>query len=111
MNFKVSRFYRAFFIVFTLVLAVHYCFSAEMNIRLTTSDVSTKVSIQNASASEVASIDSQGNASFNQVTQTGTGGSFIVSQNTLQPGATFYVSSGTVVNLNTTNLKFADGTT
>lgn len=31
--------------------------------------------------------------------------------NTLQNGATFYVSSGTIRNLNTTTIKFADGTT
>ena len=66
---------------------------------------------QSSAAAEVASIDSQGNATFNRVTQSGSGGSFIVNQNTLQPGTTFYVSSGTAVNFNTTNLKFADGTT
>src|SRR5882672_4345170 len=82
-----------------------------MNIQLTTSDGSTKMSIQNSGAAEVSSIDSQGNASFNRVTQTGSGGSFIVNQNSLQAGSTFFVSSGTVVNFNTTNLKFADGTT
>lgn len=38
------------------------------------------------------------------------GGAPIYNQNFLQPGATFYVSSGTVRNLNTNTLKFADGT-
>jgi hypothetical protein len=38
------------------------------------------------------------------------GGSFIQNQNVLQQGATFYVSSGTITNLQTTNLKFNDGT-
>jgi len=41
----------------------------------------------------------------------GPAGSFIRNQNTLQSGATYYVSSGTVTNLNTTTLKFNDGTT
>ena len=41
----------------------------------------------------------------------GPAGSFINNQNTLQQGATFYVSSGTVTNLQTTTLKFNDGTT
>src|SRR5882724_9082049 len=94
-----------------LCLAFPFCFAAEMNIQLTTNDGSTKMSVQNSGAAEVASVDSQGNATFNRVTQTGNGGSFIAKQNTLQSGATFYVSSGTVINLNTTNLKFADGTT
>jgi hypothetical protein len=35
----------------------------------------------------------------------------ILNQSTLQSGATFYVSSGTATNLNTTTLKFNDGTT
>src|SRR6266446_4544934 len=102
---------RRFLLSAIMLLASHRCFAAEMNVQLTTNDGSTKMSIQNSGASEVASVDSQGNASFNRVTQTGSGGSFIVNQNTLQSGATFYVSSGTVVNFNTTNLKFADGTT
>jgi len=80
-----------------LFLAFPLCFAAEMNIQLTTNDGSTKMSIQNSGAAEVASVDSQGNATFNQITQTGSGGSFIVNQNTLQSSATFYVSSGTVV--------------
>lgn len=41
----------------------------------------------------------------------GPGGSFIQNQNTLQTPATFYVSSGTVTNLQTKTLKFSDGTT
>ena len=41
----------------------------------------------------------------------GPAGSFINNQNTLQQGATFYVSSGTVTNLQTTTLKSNDGTT
>lgn len=40
----------------------------------------------------------------------GPAGNFIRSQNTLQPGATFYVSSGTVVNVNVTTITFSDGT-
>src|SRR5258706_16478005 len=51
-----------------LLLAVHRCFAAEMNVQLTTNDGSTKMSIQNSGAAEVASVDSQGNASFNRVT-------------------------------------------
>src|SRR6266481_2074213 len=82
-----------------MLLASHRCFAAEMNVQLTTNDGSTKMSIQNSGAAEVASVDSQGNASFNRVTQTGSGGSFIINQNTLQPGATLYVSSGTATNL------------
>ena len=35
----------------------------------------------------------------------------IRNQNTLQSGATFYVSSGTVRNVNVNVLKFSDGTT
>jgi len=73
-----------------------HCFAADMSVQLTTSDGSTKFSIQNSGASEVASVDSQGNATFAKVTQTGGGGSFILNQNSLQAGATFYVSSGTV---------------
>lgn len=41
----------------------------------------------------------------------GPAGSFINNQNTLQQGATFYISSGTVRNLQTTTLRFNDGTT
>src|SRR5437773_1896308 len=99
------------YLLVVLLLAFHRSFAAEMNVQLTSSDGSTKMSIQNSGAAEVASIDSQGNASFNRVTQSGSGGSFIINQNTLQSGTTIYVSSGTVVNFNTTNLKFADGTT
>jgi len=99
------------FIGAVLLLNFNRCFAAEMNVQLTTSDGSTKMSIQNSAASEVASIDSLGNASFNRITQSGPGGSFIINQSALQSGAMLYVSSGTVVNLNTTNLKFADGTT
>ena len=40
----------------------------------------------------------------------GPAGSFIRNQDTLQSGTTFYVSSGTVLNLNTATLKFSDGT-
>jgi hypothetical protein len=76
--------------------AIHIGFAADMNIQLATNDGSTKLSLQNAAASEVASVDSQGNATFTKVTQSGSGGSFIVNQNTLQSGATFFVSSGTV---------------
>lgn len=36
---------------------------------------------------------------------------YIQNRNTLQSGATFYLSSGTVTNINTTTLKFNDGTT
>ena len=50
-------------------------------------------------------------ASFSIAAVAGPAGNFIRSQNTLQPGATFYVSSGTVTNLQTTTLKFGDGTT
>jgi len=39
----------------------------------------------------------------------GPGGSFVQNQNTLQAHTTYYVSSGTVTNLQTTNLKFSDG--
>lgn len=35
----------------------------------------------------------------------------VLIQSSLQVGSTFYVSSGTAINFNTTNLKFADGTT
>src|SRR5258708_24669099 len=94
-----------FLIASILFLSLQNCFAAEMNVRLTTNDGSTKMSIQNSGAAEVAYVDSLGNASFNQITQTGSGGSFIVNQNILQSGATFYVSSGTAVNFNTTNLK------
>jgi hypothetical protein len=48
---------------------------------------------------------------INAAVGTGPGGSFINNQNTLQSNATFYVSSGTVRNLNTNSLKFSDGTT
>jgi hypothetical protein len=85
--------------------------AADYGIKLTTQDGSTKFSIQNSASSEVASVDSSGNATFTKITQTGSGGSYVLNQNTLQSGATFYVSSGTVVNLNTNTLKFADGST
>src|SRR5258708_4931342 len=93
------------------LIAFYRCFAADMSVQLTTNDGSTKMSIQNSGAAEVAFVDSQGNASFNRITQVGSGGSFIINQNMLQSGATFYVSSGTATNFNTTTLKFADGTT
>jgi len=80
---------RRFFLGVIVLLAPQRCFAAEMNVQLTTSDGSTKMSIQNSGAAEVASIDSQGNASFNRVMQTGSGGSFILNQTSLQSGATF----------------------
>jgi len=45
-----------------------------------------------------------------QVTS-GASGQYVNLQATLQSGATFYTSSGTVVAMNVTSLKFADGTT
>lgn len=39
----------------------------------------------------------------------GPGGSFIQNQNTLQSNATFYVSSGTVKNVNVSTITFSDG--
>lgn len=50
-------------------------------------------------------------ASVSAAVGTGPGGLFIQSQNTLQPNATFYVSSGTARNFNTNAIKFSDGTT
>jgi len=41
----------------------------------------------------------------------GVGGLNILNTNTLQPNATFYVSSGTVTNLQTKTIKFSDGST
>lgn len=41
---------------------------------------------------------------------TGPGGNFVQITNTLQPNATFYVSSGTVRNLSVSTITFADGT-
>jgi len=64
---------RRVFLSAILLLAYHPCFAAEMNVQLTTNDGSTKMSIQNSGAAEVASIDSQGNASFNRVTGSGSG--------------------------------------
>src|SRR5262249_50965821 len=101
---------RKFATGFILLAAISLCRAADMTIDLSTNDGSTKCSVRNSAASEVASIDSQGNATFKTVTQIGSGGSFILNQNALQSGATFYVSSGTAVNFNTTALKFADGT-
>jgi hypothetical protein len=98
-------------IAFIIFAATQSSFSADMNVQLTSSDGSTKFSVQNAAALDVATVDSLGNATFTKVTQTGTGGSFIVNQNALQAGATFYISSGTATSFNTTTLKFADGTT
>src|SRR5207247_209992 len=50
---------------------------------------------QNSNSVDVATVASNGAASFASVTQTGSGGNLILSTGTLQAGATFYVSSGT----------------
>jgi hypothetical protein len=44
----------------------------------------------------VASVTSDGDAFFNTIKQSGTGGNLILSRSSLQAGATFYVSSGTI---------------
>lgn len=87
---------RVFQVLLLLVGTGHVMWAADASIKLTTADGSTQFSIQNSAAAQVASVDSLGNATFAKVTQTGTGGNFILNQNTLQAGATFFVSSGTV---------------
>ncbi len=87
-------------------------FGADLTIRLSTTDGSTNMAIQDSGAVDVGNVDSDGNATFNSVRQTSTSGNLLRNQNTLQSGATFYVSSGTVAGqASVTTLKFADAST
>jgi len=71
--------------------------AGDLDVKLTTNDGSTKFIIQDSASVEVSSVNSDGHAYFKSLTQTGSsGGNVILKQNTLQSGATFYVSSGTV---------------
>lgn len=58
-----------------------------------------------------SSLTDNGDGTMTLAYSTASANSGIFNQNTLQSGATFYVSSGTATNFNTTTLKFADGTT
>jgi len=98
-------------------------FASEIDLKLTTSDGSTQVSVDNAGAASVASIDSAGNVNFKSTLmpngQPGTAGQVlqsqgagasplwvssttllsgdpILNQSTLQNGSVFYVSSASV---------------
>src|SRR5262245_55565357 len=66
--------------------------AGDVDVKLTTNDGTTKMTVTNSVGTEVGSVDSLGNATFNSLSVT-SGGAFIQNQNTLQAGATFYVSS------------------
>ncbi len=90
---------RTAFLLTGLLFSTHaLLFAGDVDVKLTTADGSTKFSIQDSASAEVASVNSNGGAVFDTITQAGTGGNLIVSQNSLQSGATFYVSSGTIAN-------------
>lgn len=110
---------------FVLILT---CLSAyaDMDVKLTSTDGSTKLSIKNGASAEVASVDSLGNATFRSLSESGSTKNYILNQGSLQSGATFYVSSGTVagglmvdtyartggvINRNTTTVTVANTTT
>jgi len=58
------------FAVFIFLGTLGRCFSADMSVQLSTNDGSTKYSIQNSLALEVASVDSLGNATFHTINGT-----------------------------------------
>lgn len=105
---KLAVFYSLVFVLPFPYLA----FGADITTRLSTADGSTNMSIQDSGSVEVGNIDSDGNATFNSIRQTGSSNTQIRNQNTLQSGATFYVSSGTVAGqASVITLKFADAST
>lgn len=90
---------------------ISVCSAGDVDFKLTTNNGSTNLSIVDSSSVEVASVTSDGDAYFRSVTVTN-GGSFILNSNTLQSGATIYVSSANVAGqLSVTSVKFADETT
>ncbi len=106
-----KRFAVFFALILVLVLA-YMAFGADITTRLSTTDGSTKMAITDSDVNEVGNVDSDGNATFNSLRQTGTTGNLLRNQNTLQTGTTFYVSSGTVAGqITATTLKFADAST
>lgn len=70
--------------------------AGDIDVKLTTTDGSTGFTIQDSANVAVATVTSNGDATFNSLTQAGSGGNLIRSTSNLQTGATFYVSSGTV---------------
>lgn len=72
--------------------------AGDVDVKLTTTDGSTVFAVQDSANVTVASVTSNGDGTFNSVTQSGPGGNVILSTGTLQTGAGFYVTSGTLVN-------------
>jgi len=90
---------QAFFFVTVLslwVASAGFCYAGDVDMKMTTTGGNSNVTFQDSNAVVQASVTSSGAAYFNSITQTGSGGNLILDQNTLQSGATFYVSSGTV---------------
>lgn len=70
--------------------------SADVVSKLNSSNGSTTMDIDDSAGATVATINSDGDANFNSVTLSGNAGNLLKNTSTLQTGATFYVSSGTV---------------
>ena len=95
---------------FLLVLS-NLLYASDVDVKLNSNNGSTKFSVFDSASVEVASVTSDGDAYFNSITVVN-GGNIILKRSTLQAGATFYVSSGTVAGqLRVNTIKFADGST
>ncbi|MFN0118453.1 MAG: hypothetical protein ACKVQC_09215 [Elusimicrobiota bacterium] len=92
-----------------LVTASGAVLAGDVDLKLTTNNGTTKLSVLDSASVEVASVTSDGDAYFNSITVTNAG-NLILNTATLQANSTFYVSSGTVAGqLSVTTLKFVDG--